>query len=270
MSPIGRTVEAGPEKQMNPHYRDGTPDDALAVSGLAMYVFLDTYASDGLRADLTEEVLAKLRAGSVPPSARGGGSRFRPRRAGRPLDRILRDLRSPPIPPTPPWRVGSSWSGSTSTGGRSEVASAGLSSREPRRRGPTRDAPPSGSPHGRTTETPSPSMPPRGTPTSGRRPTVFRATTTRTASSGRCSPAERQRRLCSNREPQGGLGRKAEAPTARDTLFSRRREDSWSRQSGHPRRSGVPRLECCFDWGSRSGAVWTSELASSPTSTPRS
>ncbi|WP_095079259.1 N-acetyltransferase [Pseudomonas sp. Irchel s3h17] len=39
------------------HYRLGEPCDALCISGLATQVFLDTYATDGMRADLAEEAL---------------------------------------------------------------------------------------------------------------------------------------------------------------------------------------------------------------------
>lgn len=39
------------------HYRLGLPADALCISGLATQVFLDTYATDGMRADLAQEAL---------------------------------------------------------------------------------------------------------------------------------------------------------------------------------------------------------------------
>lgn len=39
-------------------YRRGTPEDALCVSVLAMQVFLDTYASGGVRPDLAREALS--------------------------------------------------------------------------------------------------------------------------------------------------------------------------------------------------------------------
>lgn len=39
------------------HYRLGQPADALCISGLATQVFLDTYATDGMRADLAQEAL---------------------------------------------------------------------------------------------------------------------------------------------------------------------------------------------------------------------
>ena len=39
-------------------FRDGTPDDVLCVSVLAMQVFLDTYATSGLSADLAREALS--------------------------------------------------------------------------------------------------------------------------------------------------------------------------------------------------------------------
>lgn len=38
-------------------YRLGQSSDALCISGLATQVFLDTYATDGMRADLAEEAL---------------------------------------------------------------------------------------------------------------------------------------------------------------------------------------------------------------------
>jgi ribosomal protein S18 acetylase RimI-like enzyme len=40
------------------HYRLGQPADALCISGLATQVFLDTYATDGMRADLAQEALS--------------------------------------------------------------------------------------------------------------------------------------------------------------------------------------------------------------------
>jgi diamine N-acetyltransferase len=39
-------------------YRAAVPADALCIGVLAMQVFLDTYATDGIRADLAREVLA--------------------------------------------------------------------------------------------------------------------------------------------------------------------------------------------------------------------
>ncbi|ROL81452.1 GNAT family N-acetyltransferase [Pseudomonas protegens] len=38
--------------------RQGRHEDALCISGLATQVFLDTYATDGMRADLAEEALS--------------------------------------------------------------------------------------------------------------------------------------------------------------------------------------------------------------------
>lgn len=38
-----------------PHLRIGTPDDAAVVSALSIQVFLDTYATDGVRPDLARE-----------------------------------------------------------------------------------------------------------------------------------------------------------------------------------------------------------------------
>ena len=38
-------------------YRRGTPEDSLCVGVLAMQVFLDTYATNGIRPDLAREVL---------------------------------------------------------------------------------------------------------------------------------------------------------------------------------------------------------------------
>jgi len=40
-------------------YRRGTPEDYLCVGVLAMQVFLDTYATDGIRRDLASEVLSE-------------------------------------------------------------------------------------------------------------------------------------------------------------------------------------------------------------------
>lgn len=39
-------------------FRQGRHEDALCISGLATQVFLDTYATDGMRADLAEEALS--------------------------------------------------------------------------------------------------------------------------------------------------------------------------------------------------------------------
>ena len=38
--------------------RDAAPEDALCLSVLAMQVFLDTYATEGIRPELAREVLA--------------------------------------------------------------------------------------------------------------------------------------------------------------------------------------------------------------------
>lgn len=40
------------------HYRSATPADALCVGVLAMQVYLDTYATQGIRPDLARDVLA--------------------------------------------------------------------------------------------------------------------------------------------------------------------------------------------------------------------
>lgn len=39
-------------------FRSATPDDAVTISALAVQVFLDTYATDGVRPDLAHEALA--------------------------------------------------------------------------------------------------------------------------------------------------------------------------------------------------------------------
>lgn len=39
------------------HLRTGQPGDALCISGLATQVFYDTYATDGMRADLAREAM---------------------------------------------------------------------------------------------------------------------------------------------------------------------------------------------------------------------
>lgn len=45
-------------KPMVVEYRPATVDDALCIGVLATQVFLDTYATEGIRADLAREVLA--------------------------------------------------------------------------------------------------------------------------------------------------------------------------------------------------------------------
>ena len=40
------------------NYRSGTPQDALCLGVLATQVFLDTYATNGIRPDLAREALA--------------------------------------------------------------------------------------------------------------------------------------------------------------------------------------------------------------------
>jgi diamine N-acetyltransferase len=59
-------------------YRTGGPADALCVGVLAMQVFLDTYATDGIRPDLAREALA-----GYSPEA------FGPRLADRNVDFVL-------------------------------------------------------------------------------------------------------------------------------------------------------------------------------------
>lgn len=44
--------------KIHPQLRSATPDDALCVGVLAMQVFLDTYATEGIRPQLAREVLA--------------------------------------------------------------------------------------------------------------------------------------------------------------------------------------------------------------------
>lgn len=45
--------------------RLATPEDALSISVLAMQVFLDTYAADGMRADLAREALGMYDANAL-------------------------------------------------------------------------------------------------------------------------------------------------------------------------------------------------------------
>ena len=50
-------------KNMAVSYRLAVPGDALCISVLAMQVFLDTYATDGVRPDLAREVLSVYNMG---------------------------------------------------------------------------------------------------------------------------------------------------------------------------------------------------------------
>jgi len=63
-------------------YRAGEPADALCVGVLAMQVFLDTYATDGIRPDLAREALA-----GYSPEA------FAPRLADRDVSFVLAETR---------------------------------------------------------------------------------------------------------------------------------------------------------------------------------
>ena len=57
MQPV-RAAPVEPAVVADVEYRNATPDDALCISVLAMQVFLDTYATDGLRSDLAREALS--------------------------------------------------------------------------------------------------------------------------------------------------------------------------------------------------------------------
>ena len=59
---------------MNVIYRPASPEDALSISVLATQIFLDTYATGGMRADLAQEALGiynvpqlATRIASLPP-----------------------------------------------------------------------------------------------------------------------------------------------------------------------------------------------------------
>lgn len=52
------TTRARPDPVADPQLRQAGPDDALCLSVLAMQVFLDTYAMDGIRPSIAREVLA--------------------------------------------------------------------------------------------------------------------------------------------------------------------------------------------------------------------
>lgn len=56
--------------------RAGTADDALCVGVLAMQVFLDTYATDGLRPDLAREALSVYAPAAFEPRLRDRARRF--------------------------------------------------------------------------------------------------------------------------------------------------------------------------------------------------
>jgi diamine N-acetyltransferase len=47
---------------LEPQLRSATPDDAVTIAALAVQVFLDTYATDGVRPDLAREAFAEYSA----------------------------------------------------------------------------------------------------------------------------------------------------------------------------------------------------------------
>lgn len=53
-----RARDVPSDEQPGARFRAAEPDDALCVGVFAMQVFLDTYATDGLRADLAREALS--------------------------------------------------------------------------------------------------------------------------------------------------------------------------------------------------------------------
>jgi diamine N-acetyltransferase len=54
--------------------RDATPEDALCLSVLAMQVFLDTYATDGIRPEIAREVLASYSQNTFSKAIADSGS----------------------------------------------------------------------------------------------------------------------------------------------------------------------------------------------------
>lgn len=59
-----------------PTLRTGTPDDAATISALAIQVFLDTYAPDGVRPDLAREALREYAAEAFDARLREPQRRF--------------------------------------------------------------------------------------------------------------------------------------------------------------------------------------------------
>lgn len=57
-------------------YRTGQPEDALCLGVLALQVFLDTYAMDGMRPDLAREALALCSPAAFEPLLRDPARRF--------------------------------------------------------------------------------------------------------------------------------------------------------------------------------------------------
>jgi GNAT superfamily N-acetyltransferase len=58
------------------HYRLGQAADALCISGLATQVFLDTYATDGMRPDLAEEAFTVYTAARFEHRLNDSATRF--------------------------------------------------------------------------------------------------------------------------------------------------------------------------------------------------
>jgi diamine N-acetyltransferase len=56
--------------------RDATAQDALCLSVLAMQVFLDTYATDGIRPEIAREVLAGYSQSTFSTAIADGGTRI--------------------------------------------------------------------------------------------------------------------------------------------------------------------------------------------------
>jgi diamine N-acetyltransferase len=61
---------------LEPRLRSAEPDDAVTIAALAVQVFLDTYATDGVRPDLAREAFAKYSAEAFASRLREPTRRF--------------------------------------------------------------------------------------------------------------------------------------------------------------------------------------------------
>jgi diamine N-acetyltransferase len=61
---------------LEPSLRSATPDDAVTIAALAVQVFLDTYATDGVRPDLAREAFAQYSTEAFAVRLREPSRRF--------------------------------------------------------------------------------------------------------------------------------------------------------------------------------------------------
>jgi diamine N-acetyltransferase len=67
---------SNPVSTSQPLLRPGKPDDSVTIAALAVQVFLDTYATEGVRSDLAREAFAEYSTEAFATRLREPGRRF--------------------------------------------------------------------------------------------------------------------------------------------------------------------------------------------------